>query len=64
VDEDHQDVVIDEPGPEEFFGVASMLDQTPHQTHAIALEETVCLEVDRNDIAVLIERKPHAGWTC
>jgi CRP-like cAMP-binding protein len=61
VDEDHQDVVIDEPGPGEFFGVASMLDQTPHQTHAIALEETVCLEVDRNDIAVLIERKPHAG---
>jgi CRP/FNR family cyclic AMP-dependent transcriptional regulator len=61
VDEDHQDVVIDEPGPGEFFGFASMLDQTPHQTHAIALEETVCLEVDRNDIAVLIERKPHAG---
>jgi CRP/FNR family cyclic AMP-dependent transcriptional regulator len=61
VDEDHQDVVIDEPGPGEFFGFASMLDQTPHQTHAVALEESVCLEVDRNDIAVLLERKPHAG---
>ena len=61
VDEDHQDVVVDEPGTGEFFGFASMLDQTPHQTTAIALEETVCIEVDRNDIAVLLQRKPHAG---
>jgi uncharacterized membrane protein len=38
-----------------------MLDQTPHQTDAIALEESVCVEVDRNDIAHLLERKPHAG---
>jgi uncharacterized membrane protein len=38
-----------------------MLDQTPHQTDAFALEECVCLEVERNDIAILIERKPHAG---
>jgi CRP/FNR family transcriptional regulator, cyclic AMP receptor protein len=38
-----------------------MLDQTPHQTDAIAVEESVCLEVDRNDIAVLLQRKPHAG---
>src|SRR5882724_4648326 len=47
VDEDHQEVVVDEPASGEFFGFASMLDQTPHQTNAIALEETVCLEVDR-----------------
>ena len=45
----------------EFFGFASMLDQTPHQTEAIAVEETVCLEVDRDDIATLLQRKPHAG---
>jgi uncharacterized membrane protein len=38
-----------------------MLDQTPHQTNATALEEAVCMEVDRNDIRVLLERKPHAG---
>jgi CRP/FNR family cyclic AMP-dependent transcriptional regulator len=61
VDEDHQEVVIDEPSVGEFFGFASMLDQTPHQTGAIALEETVCIEVDRKDIAVLLERKPLAG---
>src|SRR6266436_6406286 len=47
VDEDHQEVVIDEPADGEFFGFASMLDETPHQTTAIALEETGCIEVDR-----------------
>src|SRR5690242_4483602 len=61
VDEDQQEVVVDEPGAGEFFGFASMLDETVHQTGAIAIEETVCIEIDRNDIAVLLQRKPLAG---
>jgi uncharacterized membrane protein len=61
IDEDHQDVVFDEPSSGDFFGFASLLDQTPHQTTATALEETRCVEVDRNDIAVLLQQKPHAG---
>ena len=61
LDQDHQEVVVDEPAHGEFFGFASMLEQTPHQTTAIAQEETVCLEVDRHDIAVLLQRKPMAG---
>jgi uncharacterized membrane protein len=61
VDEDHQEVIVDQPGSGEFFGFASMLDQTPHQTDAIAVEESACLEVERNDIATLIQRMPHAG---
>jgi CRP/FNR family cyclic AMP-dependent transcriptional regulator len=61
VDEDQQEIVVDEPATGEFFGFASMLDQTPHQTNATALEASVCVEVDRHDIAVLLERKPHAG---
>jgi uncharacterized membrane protein len=61
VDEDHQEVVVDEPAAGEFFGFASMLEQTPHQTEAIALEETVCVEVARDDIAVLLQRKPLSG---
>src|ERR1700679_2084280 len=32
VDEDHQEVVVDQPGHGQFFGFASMLEQTPHQT--------------------------------
>src|SRR5215471_17651601 len=61
IDEDHQDVVFDQPASGDFFGFASMLDQTPHQTTAIAVEETICLEVDRDDIATLLQQKPHAG---
>jgi CRP/FNR family transcriptional regulator, cyclic AMP receptor protein len=61
IDEDQQEVVVDEPAPGEFFGFASMLEMTPHHTSAIALEDTACLEVTRDDITALLERKPHAG---
>src|SRR5215471_3321981 len=61
VDEDHQEVVVDEPAVGEFFGFASMLDGSEHQTGAIAVESTECLEVDRKDIAILLQRKPLAG---
>src|SRR6266496_6707934 len=61
VDEDGQEVIVDEPSVGEFFGFASMLEQTPHQTDAFALMETTCLEVDRHDISTLLQRKPMAG---
>jgi uncharacterized membrane protein len=61
VDEDGQEVIVDEPAVGEFFGFASMLEQTPHQTTAVAISEVECVEVDRHDIAVLLERKPLAG---
>jgi uncharacterized membrane protein len=61
VDEDQQEVVVSEPAPGELFGSASMFESSPHQTTAIALDETVCIEVDRDDITVLLQRKPHAG---
>jgi CRP/FNR family cyclic AMP-dependent transcriptional regulator len=61
VDEDHQEVMVDQPGHGEFFGFASMLEQTPHQTNALAIEETECVEVAREDIAILLQKKPMAG---
>ena len=61
VDEDQQEVVLDEPRHGEFFGFASMLEGTPHQTTAMAIEDAVCIEVDRNDISILLQRKPQAG---
>jgi len=61
VDEDQQELVVDEPVSGEFFGFASMLEQTPHQTTAEAVDDTVCIEVDRHDIFTLLERRPHAG---
>jgi uncharacterized membrane protein len=61
VDEDQQEVLIDEPEHGGIFGFASMLDQTKHQANAMANEETVCVELDRDDIATLLQRKPMAG---
>ena len=61
VDQSHQEVLVDEPRHGDFFGFASMLEDTPHQTTALAMEETVCLEVSRDDIAILLQRKPMAG---
>jgi CRP/FNR family transcriptional regulator, cyclic AMP receptor protein len=61
IDDDQQEVLIDEPQAGGFFGFASLLDQTPHATTAVACEDTVCIEVDRNDIAELLQRKPLAA---
>jgi uncharacterized membrane protein len=61
VDEDQQEVVVDEPAVGEFFGFASMLDGSVHQTGAVAVDEVEVLEVDRKDIAILLQHKPHAG---
>jgi uncharacterized membrane protein len=60
-DEDQQEVVVDLPVHGDFFGFASMLQQTEHRTTAIALEETSCLEVGRDDIEALLTRSPMAG---
>jgi uncharacterized membrane protein len=61
IDEDNQLVLLDEPIRGDVFGFASMLAQTAHQTEAVALEETLCVELDLNDISTLLTRKPDAG---
>lgn len=60
-DEDQQEVVVDEPTHGDFFGFASMLQESEHQTSATALEETVCLEIGRDDIARLVKSRPMAA---
>jgi uncharacterized membrane protein len=61
LDEDGQEVVFSSPRHGEAFGFASMLENTAHQTTAVASEPTTCLEVDRHDLSTLLERKPLAG---
>src|SRR5262245_16604206 len=61
IDEDQQDVVFDQPASGDFLGLASMLDGGSHQTTAIALEETVCIELDRHDLLMLVRQRPHAA---
>lgn len=61
VDEDQQEVLLDEANHGDIFGFASMLEGVPHTTNAMAMDSAVCLEVDKNDIEVLLTRKPMAG---
>jgi uncharacterized membrane protein len=61
VDEDQQEVLLDEAGHGGVFGLASMLEAIPHTTNAMALEAVVCLELDKDDIEILLQRKPMAG---
>src|SRR5438094_291600 len=61
IDEDNQEVVIDSPAAGEIFGLASMLSASPHITTAITVEPTRAIEIDRNDLANLLKRKPLAG---
>jgi len=61
IDADQQEVVLSEPEAGEMFGLASMLEESLHQTTAEAIEPTVCVEIDRHDLATLIQAKPHAG---
>ena len=61
IDEDGQEVTFSNPHHGDFFGFASMLEGTPHQTTAVATEAVTCLEIDRNDISVLLTKKPMAG---
>ncbi len=61
VDEDRQEILVDTPTQGDIFGLASLLDPTPHFTTAVALEDTLTIEIERNDLATLLEKKPQAG---
>ena len=61
IDEDNQEVVIDRPADGEIFGMSSMLSATARQTTTLAVEETTAIEIDRDDISALLQRKPMAG---
>ena len=61
VDADGQEILFSEPKHGDFFGFASMLDESPHETTAVAAEASTCIEVDRADLAHLLTAKPMAG---
>lgn len=61
VDEDGEELVIHEAEAGDFFGMASMLENAPHQTSARATEDTRALEIDRGDLEVLLQARPLAA---
>lgn len=61
VDEDDQELILDETGPGGFFGFASLLNGSSHQTTARALTAAECVEIEHEDLSQLVRRKPDAG---
>lgn len=61
IDEDQQEVLVNEPQAGSFIGLSPMLAEAPHQTEAVATEESQCIELTREDLLVLIGQKPVAA---
>ncbi|MCC7339780.1 MAG: DUF1003 domain-containing protein [Bryobacterales bacterium] len=61
VDEDDQELILAETGPGGFFGFASLLNGSSHQTTARAIAPSECVEIDHEDLSQLVRRKPDAG---
>ena len=47
--------------PGDVFGMSSLLARSVHRTTAVADEDTRAIEIDRNDIQTLLQKKPLAG---
>jgi CRP/FNR family transcriptional regulator, cyclic AMP receptor protein len=44
-----------------ILGLSSLLANAEHLTTAVAVEPTCAIEIDRNDISTLLQKKPQAG---
>lgn len=60
-DVNNESVVLDIADDGGLIGMSSLLAGENHQTTAVAMEDTVAIEIDRHDITVLLNAKPQAG---
>ncbi len=60
-DANFEDVIVDVADSGSLVGMSSLMAGEDHQTTAIAAEDTVAVEIDRNDIIALLKAKPMAG---
>ena len=60
-DVDGSDVEVDVASKGDIFGLSSMLAAAPHLTNAVAVENTCAIEIDRDDLTVLFQKKPEAA---
>ncbi|MFQ6047184.1 MAG: Crp/Fnr family transcriptional regulator [Gemmatimonadales bacterium] len=56
--DDGREVIISTRGPGDFFGEMSLLDDLPQSTHAIAMEDSQLLVLQRNDFHTFLDRIP------
>ena len=57
----NQAILVDVVNEGDLCGMSSLLANASHQTTAIAVEDTEAIEIDRNDITVLLTKRPLAG---
>ncbi len=60
-DEAGEKIIIQIAERGDVFGIASMLAEADHLTTALAIEDACAIEVDRNDLMILFQQKPHAA---
>ena len=60
-DANNETVVVDIADEGGLFGMSSLLAGEHHQTTAVAMEDTLAIEIDRHDISILLNAKPMAG---
>lgn len=60
-DVNNETVVVDIADDGGLIGMSSLLAGENHQTTAVAMENTLAIEIDRNDISILLNTKPMAG---
>lgn len=60
-DANKEEIVIDVADADSLIGMSSMLAGEKHITTAVATEDTIAIEIDRNDITALLNTKPMAG---
>ena len=63
VDQDQQEVVVEEPSYGEFFGFASMLEQTPHQTERRRSTNRRALRLVAMTLRCYCRGSRSPGWT-
>ena len=60
-DANYENIIVDIADDGGLVGMSSLLAGEAHQTTAIAMEDTIAIEIDRHDIAALLTAKPMAG---